>query len=497
MNVVELSSSSRLFLDRQREVLAGALKQPDTTYLVVPSISVAPEEIRFIERAIIGYEHRLLWLLNRALTGRRVIFVSSMPASPLACGHMLTCAAICGHGSISLETICLEDGSTLPLAEKILSRPDWLERLRRLLQDGKKAVLVPFMGTDREFRLGQALGIPVIATPGELSYLGTKSGSRKIFRRAGLDLPEGLEDLRDEPDLVDAAESLWLADPTRRRLVAKVNEGISGYGNAVIRLPAENPSELSSRSRRRLIAASLTALEFQTSLQDRESFMSRFATIGGVIEAFIEGGQKSSPSGQGFIHPNGPLELLSTHEQILHGPDGMVFEGAVFPALRRRPIGKDTLRVGEILQEEGALAYFGVDFLEADGKRFAIEINLRQGGTTHLRAEAMIATGAQYESKSGHFLTASGKRIFYAGTDSVIDIRLTTREPDLLLEHFSRTGLLFSRSRQEGVIFHLLDSMSRYGCIGFTAVAGSRRGALSLFKRARREIDRFMSPRAA
>ena len=481
-------------LTKERHALERALKQPDTTYLVVPSISVDHEEIQFIQRALVDYEHRLLWLINRAENGRRVVFVSALPTSRAATSQLLACAAACSHGNVALETICLEDTSPLPLADKILARQDWLKRLQHTVQsDDKNVVLVPFMGTDREFHLGEILGIPVAATPFELNYLGTKSGSRKVCRKAGLIVPEGFEDIEDEKQIIEAADGLWFKGPERRRLVVKINEGISGFGNGVLSLPFKDPRELSPSTRRVLLREALEHLSFQTSLQEYDFFMTRLKKIGGVVEEFLEGKKKTSPSGQGFLHPDGVVELLSTHEQILTGPDGMVYDGALFPAIQKSAIGRDTIKVGEILRDEGAVAYYGVDFLMVDGKRYALEINLRQGGTTHLRAQAMLSTGATFDARSGDFLDELGRKMFYAGTDGLKDSRLKTLPIYLLLEHFDETGLKFRRSRGEGVLFHLLDSVNRSGAVGFTAVSATRAGAKKLFRQTRTEINRLLA----
>lgn len=477
----------------ERHALEKALKQPDTTYLVVPSISVDHEEIQFIQRALVDYEHRLLWLINRAENGRRVVFVSALPTSRVATSHLLAYASACSHGNVALETICLEDTSALPLADKILARNDWLKRLKHTVEtDEKNVVLVPFMGTEREFQLGNLLGIPVVATAHELNYLGTKSGSRKVCREAGLLVPEGLEDIEDESHVIEAADELWFKKPERRRLVVKVNEGISGYGNGVLYLPEQDPRKLSPRERRELLRGQLHRLCFQTDLQEYDFFMDRMARIGGVVEEFLEGRHKSSPSGQGFIHPNQNVELLSTHEQILIGPDGMVYDGALFPARAKHPIGKDTMKVGEILQAEGAVAYYGVDFLNVDGVRYALEINLRQGGTTHLRAQAMLSTGATFDPKSGNFLDEYGRKVFYAGTDGFKDPRLKKLPVYSLLEHFEDCSLKFRRSSRTGVMFHLLDSMNRSGTLGFTAVASTRQEARSLFRQTRLQLNSLL-----
>jgi len=44
--------------------------------------------------------------------------------------------------------------------------------------------------------------------------------------------------------------------------------------------------------------------------------------MGGIVEAFIEGDIKTSPSVQCLINPLGGVEVLSTHDQLLGGEDG-------------------------------------------------------------------------------------------------------------------------------------------------------------------------------
>jgi hypothetical protein len=99
------------------------------------------------------------------------------------------------------------------------------------------------------------------------------------------------------------------------------------------------------------------------------------------------------------VLPNGDVELLSTHEQLL---DGQEYQGCLFPAedKYRDIVHKYTLRIGEALAAEGGRERFSVDYIAvrkstdelsvADGeeeqeededphhwKLYAIEINLR------------------------------------------------------------------------------------------------------------------------
>jgi len=50
--------------------------------------------------------------------------------------------------------------------------------------------------------------VPLNGCDPRLAHLGTKSGSRKIFREAGVPLPEGFEDLHTPHDVETALEEL-------------------------------------------------------------------------------------------------------------------------------------------------------------------------------------------------------------------------------------------------------------------------------------------------
>src|SRR5690606_15004683 len=76
-------------------------------------------------------------------------------------------------------------------------------------------------------------GVPLYACDPSLLDLGTKSGSRQVFREAGVPMPPGHENLRDEVDVADALVDLWEHDPDLGKAVGKLNEGVSGAGNAI------------------------------------------------------------------------------------------------------------------------------------------------------------------------------------------------------------------------------------------------------------------------
>ena len=88
----------------------------------------------------------------------------------------------------------------------------------------------------------------------------------------------------------------------------------------------------------------------------------------------------------------------------------------LFPAdpAYSRLISEPARIIGERLAREGALGRFAVDFVVARRRRswspYAIEINLRKGGTTHPFLTLQFLTDGSYDGDSGRFVTPDGQK---------------------------------------------------------------------------------------
>ena len=133
------------------------------------------------------------------------------------------------------------DGSVRALSDKLLDRPRLIERIRSLIMDPDRAHLVPFNTTNREKELAVRLGIPMYGADPKLFPLGTKSGCRKIFIEENVPHPLGVENLGTKEDLIDAIMQMRAKRPSIKQVLAKLNEGVSGEGNAVIDLTGLPP----------------------------------------------------------------------------------------------------------------------------------------------------------------------------------------------------------------------------------------------------------------
>src|SRR5436305_13467246 len=120
-----------------------------------------------------------------------MIYVTSGPILPSIVEYYLDLlpGVIPSHARARLFTVPVLDGSSRPLARKLLERPRTIARIRDLILDPARAHLVPFNASVLERDLALALGIPMYAPDPRHSYWGTKSGSRKLFGEVGAQHP--------------------------------------------------------------------------------------------------------------------------------------------------------------------------------------------------------------------------------------------------------------------------------------------------------------------
>ena len=445
------------------------------TSVIVPSLTLDQSELTKIAGASF-YEERLLFLLIRLRNPRaRMVYVTSQPVHPIILEYYLQFLAgiPASHARSRLTLLCADDASPRSLTEKILERPRLIERIRAGIMDPSRAYLTVFNSTPFERKLAVLLGVPLNGCDPLLCDMGTKSGSRKAFREAGIDLPVGFEDLRDSNDVEDALEKLRAQRPGLRRAVIKLNDSFSGEGNALYCYPGSDSREARREALRRL--------EFAVTTETVDAYCQKLARMGGVVEEFIEAREKLSPSGQYRISPRGDVMAVSTHDQILGGPSGQVFLGCRFPARDdyRLRIQEAGLGIGRVLAERGVVSRFGVDFLvhrEAPSEPWkvtALEINLRMGGTTHPFLALQFLTGGSLDPDTGLFLSPSGHAKYYKATDNLYSERYRGLLPEDLVEILTFNKLHYSHGSESGVLFHLIGAVSEFGKLGLTAIANS------------------------
>lgn len=474
---------------RQREAMH--------TLVVIPSISVNQEELAKVEGSAF-YEERLLFTLIRLANPlSRVIYITSQPVHQEILEYYLQHlpGVPWSRARNRLLVLCLYDATPKSLTQKILERPRVLERMRRFIGDPNRAYLTCYNSTVLERRLAVELGIPLNAADPDLLWMGTKSGSRKVFEEAGVSFALGTNDIRTRDDVVSALEELARARPGLRRAVVKLNESFAGEGNGVYRflqpLPADREERLMAISR------GLDGMEWPGNQESLGSFLRKLDEMGGIVEEWVGGDEVESPSVQMQVHPDGSLEIISTHDQVLGGSTGQAYLGCRFPADEgyRKLILESGWRIGQVLARKGALGRFGVDFVvtrEGQGpwRAHAVEINLRMGGTTPPFMALEFLGGGRLDPETGLYIAADGRAKYYYATDNLKSPAYRGLLPDDLLDLMMEYGIHFRHQGLTGVLFFMIGALSQFGKLGVTSIANSMDEAEAQYEATQDILDR-------
>jgi hypothetical protein len=195
--------------------------------------------------------------------------------------------------------------------------------------DPARAYLLAHNSTALERDLALTLDIPIYGPDPAHRGLGTKSGSRELFALSRVPLPLGAEHIKTIADAVEAACRLRATKPELAELVIKLNEGVSGEGNAIIDLdglPAPGAPEEAQ-----LVEQRLRTVVPEVSSASTAAYFGKLANQGGVVEERITGTEVRTPSVQLEITAHGEEVVLSTHDQILDGKSGQRYVGCRFP----------------------------------------------------------------------------------------------------------------------------------------------------------------------
>jgi hypothetical protein len=436
------------------------------------------------------YEERMLCMLMLLRMPRtHVIYVTSQTIDPIIVDyylHMLP--GITGYHALRrLTLLSCHDSSPKPLTQKILERPRLIQRIKDFIPPDHEAHMSCFNVTPYERSLAVQLQIPIYGCDPDLYELGSKSNGRKIFRECGLTVAPGFEDLHTEAGIINALVQLKEKNPLLRKAVIKMNDGFSGDGNAIF---SYNGSEEAQDMRQwitdnlnekiKLVAAELTY----------GMFLRKYESMGGIVEEFLDGGIKESPSVQCRITPTGKCEIISTHDQELGGDSGQMYIGAQFPAKQEYAVelGKMGRKVAQALKDKGVLGRFAVDFISVKGKdgwkHYPIEINLRKGGTTHPFLMLQFLTDGCYNDEEGLYYTSQGNLIrYYFCSDNLNSEKYKGLSPHDLIDIAMVNDLHYDGTSQEGVMFHLIGALSQYGKLGVVCIGSTAQRARDFYAR--------------
>jgi hypothetical protein len=472
----------------------------DESVVVVPSISIegpTPKSGTVIQ----AMEERALFLLLLLRQPRlRMIYVTSQPISESIIEYYLGLlpGVIPSHARARLTLVPVGDASPESLSSKLLARPKLLREIRSHIPNLTRSHLIPYNTTPLERDVALSLGIPMYGADPRLADLGSKTGCRRMFEELGVQCPVGAEDLHTVEDIVAGVQSMRLRRPSLTLAIVKLNEGVSGSGNAMVDL--HGLPDVGSPDEAAAIAERILGMQLEAEDLATDVYLAAFEEHGGIVEERITGVKLESPSVQMRALPDGAVELLSTHDQLLGGKSGQKYLGCVFPADPgyAAAIAEPAMVIGRHLAKLGTLGRFAVDFVVVQDENgawtpYAIELNLRKGGTTHPFLTLQFLTDGSYDGARGLFLTPTGSSKCLVATDHFEDERLKALTVTNLFDIVVNHDLHFDQSRRTGVVFHMISCLTERGRVGLTAVGDDPDDAQRIYEEAQavllREAD--------
>ena len=120
---------------------------------------------------------------------------------------------------------------------------------------------------------------------------------------------------------------------------------------------------------------------------------------------------------------------------------------------------------------------------------YAIEINLRCGGTTHPFMAISTLTDGIYDPLAGEFRTRLGDLKHYVATDHLDAPAYQALTPDDLLDVVSERSLGWDAERETGVALHMVSALAVAGRIGLTAIGDTPPEASALYRELKQTLD--------
>ena len=452
-----------------------------TPHVVValPSYNVGHSVLEHYGSRLAPLEHRYLLcaLMLGRIPGAQIVFVTCERPDERVVEHYLSLVVpdATAEARARLHVVEVPDRAAQPVAAKLLAHPELLDGIRALIGDGV-GFIEPWNVDAEELAVADALGIPIRGTTPDLRQLGFKSAGRRLFAAAGVPTPYGVEGVASVAEVRAAIERIRKDRPDAAGVVVKLDDSVAGDGNVILRFATDD------------IDAALGGLE---------DWYVRDLALGGAVEELVTGVRFTSPSVSLELNPSGCVEVLATHEQVLGGDNGQVFLGCRFPADSGYAATLATYgtAIGEELLRHGAVGRVGVDFAAAqdpDGswRVYALEMNLRKGGTTHPYCVLRNLIPGRYDAHAGAWRAdADGATRSYVCNDNLLDERWMALTPSDAIAALERAELCYDRDTRVGVVPHMLPGLAIDGRIGATAIGRTADEAAELLAAFASAID--------
>ncbi|XP_028286912.1 IQ motif-containing protein H isoform X2 [Parambassis ranga] len=407
--------------------------------------------------------------------------------------------------------------------------PRTLKRIRNLIQ-GKQAYIVGGVAHVDDLAVADELGVPILGSEPAIAQLyGTKSGGRRIFVGAEVDVPPGSGDIYSLNQFHETLAELMTQNISVRRWLFKMDTEHGGRGTAycdICHLSCYNWAlqhyhrfgpELWNMQwiRESVLLRYLDeipdwlahyAQPAKTShYPNWACFLKTFLRQGGVVEAYPPSDSVTCLTVDLLVEPGGEVTMLSCGDQ-LHGSCQLEAIGSTVPQTSVQPetLHSICIRVGQACLQRLIVGYVSVDlatFLDhntMEQKVWAVDLDIKYsdqlamtqmllmitGGKLNCR-EACLEVPKPIREKSFEHQTEAKPSVgtCYAVIGShLFHSNLSMLYRNVFFKMCKVHGIGFNKKRKQGTVFALYDSSERCR-IGMITVSEDLQGALVTFAR--------------
>ncbi|XP_014865670.1 PREDICTED: IQ domain-containing protein H isoform X1 [Poecilia mexicana] len=403
--------------------------------------------------------------------------------------------------------------------------PGTLKQIKRQIQ-GKQAYIVGGVGHEDDLEVADELRVPILGPEPAVSQLhGTKSGGRRIFSEAGLEIPPGKGDVYALNQLYETLAELIAQNIHIQRWLFKINVQRGGrdaaycdvchlrcYSWALQRYQYFGSDLWHSTWVQETVMMKYleeipewliyyTILAKSSRFQSWSEFLKIFLRQGGVVEAYPPSENVTYVTVDMLLEPNGEVTILSWGDQ-LHGCCHLDIVGSIIPktSVHLETLHSICMRVAHACKQNYIIGYVSVglatfvDHSTMKQKIWGIDLDI--GFSDHLAMTQMLlmATGGTLNWRTGCFEVpvkekcseheGAAKRLVDSRY-AVVGIRLFHSNLSMLyhsifLNICKWNCIEFNKKENQGTVFALYDSYDRC-TIGMIAVSEDLQGALVTF----------------
>ncbi|KAM4734667.1 IQ motif-containing protein H [Anableps anableps] len=407
--------------------------------------------------------------------------------------------------------------------------PCTLKRIKHLIQ-GKQAYIVSGVSHMDDLAVADELDVPILGPEPAVSQLySTKSGARRIFSVAGVDVPPGQGDVYSLNQLHESLAELLTQNIHVQRWVFKINVQhgdcdtafcdvchLSCYNGVLEQYHHYSSDQWHSQWIQESVLLRYLdevpewlahyAQPAKTShIFSWSSFLKTFLRQGGVVEAHPLSESVTYLTVDMLLEPGGEVTMLSCGNQ-LHGSCDLETVGFTVPQTSVHPekLHSICMRVAQACQKCIIMGYISVglatfvDHSTLEQKVWTIDLNIAFSDQLAMTKMLLMTTDGTLNWHTGCFevpVPVTGKssehqaavKHLVVSRYAVIGIHLYHSNLSMLYHSVffkvcNVLGIKFNKKQKEGSLFAVYDSSERRS-IGMIAVSEDLQGALVTFAR--------------